>query len=34
MANAQGITQFTRLKFMTQVLGYEIDDGLFELLKA
>jgi hypothetical protein len=31
---AQGITQFTRLKFMTQVLGYEIDDGLFELLKA
>jgi hypothetical protein len=28
----QGITQFTRLKFMTQVLGYEIDDGLFELL--
>jgi hypothetical protein len=30
----QGITQFTRLKFMTQVLGYEIDDGLFELLKA
>lgn len=31
---AQGITQFTRLKFMTQMLGYEIDDGLFELLKA
>ena len=28
----QGITQFTRLKFMTQMLGYEIDDGLFELL--
>ena len=31
---SQGITQFTRLKFMTQMLGYEIDDGLFELLKA
>ncbi len=28
----QGIAQFTRLKFMTQMLGYEIDDGLFELL--
>ncbi|PZV01358.1 MAG: DUF1817 domain-containing protein [Leptolyngbya sp.] len=28
----QGITQYTRLKFMTQMLGYEIDDGLFELL--
>ncbi|MGF1567318.1 MAG: CRR6 family NdhI maturation factor [Nodosilinea sp.] len=24
---------YTRLKFMTQVLGYEIDEGLFELLK-
>ncbi len=30
----QGITQFTRLKFMTQMLGYEIDDGLFALLMA
>ncbi len=28
----QGIDQFTRLKFMTQMLGYEIDDGLFALL--
>jgi hypothetical protein len=28
----QGVTQYTRLKFMTQMLGYEIDDGLFELL--
>lgn len=28
----QGVQQMTRLKFMTQVLGYEIDDGLFELL--
>ena len=28
----QGVTQFTRLKFMTQTLGYEIDDGLFTLL--
>ncbi|MEA5450230.1 CRR6 family NdhI maturation factor [Leptolyngbya sp. CCNP1308] len=28
----QGISQYTRLKFMTQMLGYEIDDGLFELL--
>ncbi|MBD1917623.1 MULTISPECIES: CRR6 family NdhI maturation factor [Cyanophyceae] len=28
----QGMTQYTRLKFMTQMLGYEIDDGLFELL--
>ncbi|MEM9002104.1 MAG: CRR6 family NdhI maturation factor [Cyanobacteria bacterium P01_F01_bin.86] len=28
----QNITQFTRLKFMTQMLGYEIDDALFELL--
>ncbi|WP_027268969.1 CRR6 family NdhI maturation factor [Leptolyngbya sp. PCC 6406] len=31
---AQGIPQFTRLKFMTQMLGYEIDDGLFELLRS
>ncbi|MGB3137320.1 MAG: CRR6 family NdhI maturation factor, partial [Nodosilinea sp.] len=30
--SSQGITSFTRLKFMTQMLGYEIDDGLFELL--
>jgi hypothetical protein len=29
---SQGQTQYTRLKFMTQMLGYEIDDGLFELL--
>jgi hypothetical protein len=28
----QGVTQVTRLKFMTQMLGYEIEDGLFELL--
>ena len=28
----QGVTQITRLKFMTQMLGYEIEDGLFELL--
>jgi len=30
---AQGNSNYTKLKFMTQVLGYEIDDGLFELLK-
>jgi hypothetical protein len=30
---SQGITNHTRLKFMTQMLGYEIDDGLFELLR-
>jgi hypothetical protein len=24
----------TKLKFMTQMLGYDIEDGLFELLKA
>lgn len=30
---SQGLTNFTRLKFMTQMLGYEIDDGLFELLR-
>lgn len=29
---SQGVTQFTQLKFMTQMLGYEIDDGLFALL--
>ncbi|PSN17942.1 DUF1817 domain-containing protein [filamentous cyanobacterium CCP5] len=28
----QGVTNTTRLKFMTQMLGYEIDDGLFRLL--
>lgn len=30
---SQGHDSYTRLKFMTQMLGYEIDDGLFELLK-
>jgi hypothetical protein len=30
---AQGVGNYTRLKFMTQMLGYEIDDGLFELLR-
>jgi len=29
----RGHTNFTKLKFMTQMLGYELDDGLFELLK-
>lgn len=29
---SQGTTQTTRLKFMTQMLGYEIEDGLFDLL--
>jgi hypothetical protein len=29
----QGITNPSKLKFMTQMLGYEIDDGFFELLK-
>ncbi len=28
----QGIDGRSRLKFMTQMLGYELDDGLFELL--
>lgn len=28
----QGSSQMTRLKFMTQMLGYEVDDGLFNLL--
>ncbi|MEM7649201.1 MAG: chlororespiratory reduction 6 domain-containing protein, partial [Cyanobacteria bacterium P01_A01_bin.70] len=28
----QQSNQITRLKFMTQMLGYEIDEGLFELL--
>ncbi|NMF82484.1 CRR6 family NdhI maturation factor [Nodosilinea sp. P-1105] len=30
---SQGIGRYTRLKFMTQMLGYDIDDGLFDLLK-
>jgi hypothetical protein len=29
-----GIVDRTRLKFMTQMLGYELDDGLFELLES
>jgi hypothetical protein len=28
----QGITSRTKLKFMTQMLGYELDDGFFELV--
>ncbi|MBD0267231.1 CRR6 family NdhI maturation factor [Pseudanabaena sp. FACHB-2040] len=32
--NQQGHTSRTKLKFMTQMLGYEIDDGLFDLLRA
>lgn len=28
----QGILSTTRLKFMTQMLGYDLDDGLFSLL--
>jgi hypothetical protein len=28
------ITDRSRLKFMTQMLGYELDDGLFELLES
>ncbi|HEY9762463.1 MAG TPA: CRR6 family NdhI maturation factor [Trichocoleus sp.] len=32
--NEQGYASRTKLKFMTQMLGYEIDDGLFELLGA
>ncbi len=31
---AQGNSQTTRLKFMTQMLGYELDDGLFDLLMS
>ncbi|MBF2034162.1 MAG: CRR6 family NdhI maturation factor [Leptolyngbyaceae cyanobacterium T60_A2020_046] len=31
--NTQDNPQPTRLKFMTQVLGYDIDDGLFDLLR-
>jgi hypothetical protein len=30
----QQISDKTRLKFMTQMLGYELDDGLFELLEV
>jgi hypothetical protein len=30
----QQISDRTRLKFMTQMLGYELDDGLFELLEV
>ncbi len=30
----QGRFNPTKLKFMTQVLGYDIDDGLFELLRG
>jgi hypothetical protein len=29
---SQNNVQTTRLKFMTQMLGYEIEDGLFDLL--
>jgi hypothetical protein len=31
--DAQQVTDRSRLKFMTQTLGYELDDGLFDLLK-
>jgi hypothetical protein len=31
---SQQIEDRARLKFMTQMLGYELDDGLFELLEA
>ncbi|AFY96612.1 CRR6 family NdhI maturation factor [Chamaesiphon minutus] len=31
--DAQQIKDRSRLKFMTQMLGYELDDGLFDLLK-
>jgi hypothetical protein len=30
----QQIQDKSRLKFMTQMLGYELDDGLFELLES
>jgi hypothetical protein len=30
---SQHITDRSRLKFMTQMLGYELDDGLFELIE-
>ena len=32
--NHQQVEDRSRLKFMTQMLGYELDDGLFELLEA
>lgn len=28
----QGVSQFIRVKFMTQMLGYEVDEDLFQLL--
>jgi hypothetical protein len=31
---SQQIEDRARLKFMTQMLGYELDDGLFELLET
>jgi hypothetical protein len=31
---SQQIQDKSRLKFMTQMLGYELDDGLFELLES
>ncbi len=31
---SQNNSQTTRLKFMTQMLGYEVDDGLFDLLMS
>jgi hypothetical protein len=31
---SQQIEDRTRLKFMTQMLGYELDDGLFQLLEG
>jgi hypothetical protein len=30
---AQQVADRSRIKFMTQMLGYELDDGLFELLE-
>ena len=30
----QEIEAHSKLKFMTQILGYELDDGLFDLLRA
>lgn len=30
----QGIPSTTRVKFMAKMLGYELDEGLFDLLKA
>ncbi|NJO41858.1 MAG: CRR6 family NdhI maturation factor [Cyanobacteria bacterium CRU_2_1] len=29
----QGIASRTKLKFMTQILGYELDDGFFDLVR-